>query len=171
MSSSPGIVGRSLGPLSTLAIVALDRVTKLWVEATLELWSAHPVIPGFFDLVHSRNRGMAFGLMNDGANSTTRWLLIAVSIALLGFLVQLTLRAWRDASEAVPLPLFLILGGAAGNLWDRIQQGYVVDFLDFSLGGWHWPAFNIADAAITTGALWLIWQMWRPHHAPAGKQA
>lgn len=171
MSATAASVTRYLGPLTTLAVIALDRVTKRWIESSLELWSARPVIPGFFDLVHSQNRGMAFGLMNDGATSTTRLILVAVSLVLLGFLVQLTVRAWRDRSEAVPLPLFLILGGAIGNLWDRIQQGYVVDFLDFSLSGWHWPAFNIADSAITTGALWLLWTLWRPHHVPAGKQA
>lgn len=171
MSSAAGIPRHWWGPLISLAVIALDRATKLWVESSLELWSVRTVIPGFFDLVHSQNRGMAFGLMNDGATQTTRFVLIAVSIAVLAFLVQITVKAWRDAREAVPLPLFLILGGAIGNLWDRVQRGYVVDFLDFHVNGWYWPAFNVADSGITVGALWLIWQMWRPHHIAAGKQA
>ena len=171
MRPGVGVSPRWLGPVAALAVIATDRVTKRWVESSIELWSARPVVPGFFDLVHSQNRGMAFGLMNDGAGETTRYILIAVSLAVLAFLVHLTVRAWSEARESVPLPLFLVLGGAIGNLWDRVQRGYVTDFLDFHAGGWSWPAFNIADSAITVGALWLIWQMLRPAKAMAGGQA
>jgi signal peptidase II len=166
-----GLSRRWLGPVAALAVIALDRVTKRWIESSLDLWSAQTVIPGFFDLVHSQNRGMAFGLLNDGASEATRYLLIAVSIAVLGFLVHLTVRAWGEAKESVPMPLFLVLGGAIGNLWDRVQRGYVTDFLDFHVSGWTWPAFNVADSAITVGALWLLWEMLRTAKAPEGKQA
>ena len=171
MSPATAMTGRWLGPVAALALIAADRVTKRWIESSIELWSSKPVIAGFFDLVHSQNRGMAFGLMNDGASDTTRYLLIAVSIAVLVFLIHLTVRAWGESREAVPLPLFLVLGGAIGNLWDRVQRGYVTDFLDFHIGGWSWPAFNVADSAITVGALWLIWEMLRTAKAPAGRQA
>lgn len=167
----PGPWRRWCGPLAALAVVAADRASKLCVASSLELWSSRTVVPGFFDLVHSRNRGMAFGLLNDGATHATRLLLIAASIAVLAFLAQLTLRAWRETGDAVPLPLFLVLGGATGNLWDRVQHGYVVDFLDFHLAGWSWPAFNVADSAITIGALWLLWEMWRPGRAAAEKRS
>ena len=155
----PGPWRRWCGPLAALAVVAADRASKLCVASSLELWSSRTVVPGLFDLVHSRNRGMAFGL------------LIAASIAVLAFLAQLTLRAWRDTGDAVPLPLFLVLGGATGNLWDRVQHGYVEDFLDFHLAGWSWPAFNVADSAITIGALWLQWEMWRPGRTTAEKRS
>jgi signal peptidase II len=149
---------RLLGPAASAAVFALDRTTKLWIEHTLDLWSARPVIPGFFDLVHSQNRGIAFGLFNDGATDLTRWLLIGVSVLVLGFLIYSTARSWRDPRSALPLPLFLMLGGALGNLYDRALRGYVTDFADFYIGAWHWPAFNIADAAITLGAVWLLLQ-------------
>lgn len=152
---------RWFGPAIAAAVFALDRVTKVWIERNLELWSARPVIPGFFDLVHSQNRGMAFGLLNDGANEWTRWLLIAVSLGVLGFLVYSAARAWRDPKSALPMPLFLILGGALGNLYDRALRGYVTDFADFYIGGWHWPAFNVADSAITVGAVWMLLQVSR----------
>jgi len=147
------------GPALVAAVFALDRVTKVWIERTLELWSTRPVVPGFFDLVHSQNRGMAFGLLNDGATDVTRWLLIAVSLGVLAFLVYSTARAWRDPKSALPIPMFLILGGALGNLYDRAVQGYVTDFADFYVGTWHWPAFNVADSAITVGAIWMLLQV------------
>ena len=149
---------RLLGPAIVPAVFALDRATKIWIERTLDLWSSRTVIPGFFDLVHSQNRGMAFGLLNDGANDFTRWLLIAASLAVVAFLIHSTARSWRDPGSAPPLPLFLVLAGALGNLYDRALRGYVTDFADFYVGSWHWPAFNVADAAITVGALWLLAQ-------------
>lgn len=171
MSLPSSLWRRWWGPLAALSVVAADRVSKLCVASSMELWSSRTIVPGFFDLVHSQNRGMAFGLLNDGATHATRLLLIAVSIAVLAFLVQLTLRAWRDTGDAVPVPLFLVLGGAIGNLWDRVQHGYVVDFLDFHLGGWSWPAFNVADSAITIGALWLLWEMWSPRRVGVEKRS
>jgi len=170
LSASGAVWSKWIGPAAALSVIAADRVTKRWVESSIELWSARPVVPGFFDLVHSQNRGMAFGLMNDGATETTRYLLIAVSVAVLGFLVHITVRAWRDRGDAVPLPLFLVLGGAVGNLWDRVHRGYVTDFLDFHVGGWYWPAFNVADSAISVGAVLLIWQMFRGGAPEPGRQ-
>jgi signal peptidase II len=149
---------RLLGPTIVPVVFALDRATKIWIERSLDLWSSRTVIPGFFDLVHSQNRGMAFGLLNDGANDLTRWLLIAISLAVVAFLIHSAVRCWRDPGSAPPLPLFLVLGGALGNLYDRALRGYVTDFADFYVGSWHWPAFNVADAAITAGALWLLAQ-------------
>ncbi len=138
-----------------LAVLIVDQATKLWVEATLPLWSSQPVIPGFFDLCHVLNRGAAFGFLNGGDIGWQRWFFVGV--ALLAMVVILFLA--RTMDERKPLPyvgLGLIMGGAAGNLVDRVRLGLVIDFLDLYVGDWHWPAFNVADSAITVGAGLLV---------------
>jgi signal peptidase II len=145
----------------TLAVVALDRVTKLWVDAKLNLYDTIPVLPGLFNIVHSENRGMAFGIGNDGATWYTRLILIGVSLAVLGALAYGVWQGKR-ASQQSPSKaleswaLFLVAGGAIGNLYDRIVRGSVTDFLDIYVGTYHWPTFNISDCAITVGALVLV---------------
>ena len=134
------------------AAIVVDRLTKLWIEASLSLYDTIEVIPGLFNIVHSENRGMAFGIGNEGATPLTRLLLIGISIVVLGVLAW-GYRTARHSSEA--LPLFLVAGGAVGNLYDRIVHGRVTDFLDVFVGEYHWPTFNVADMAITIGALWI----------------
>jgi signal peptidase II len=138
--------------LSALVIV-LDRLTKIWAEAELILHEPVPIFPGF-NLTLVYNTGAAFSFLHD-AGGWQRWFFIGVATVigavLLAWLYRLPVRQrWLGCSLA------LILGGAAGNLWDRIYQGYVIDFLDFYAGTWHWPAFNVADSAITIGAVMLI---------------
>lgn len=149
-------LARQVGPrlpylAAAIAFFGLDRWSKLAVESALPLYSSKPLIPGFFDLVHTRNTGMAFSLLNDAGPLVSRWLLPGISAAAVIFIVGLI---WRtDLADRRTLGgLALVLAGAAGNLYDRAAYGFVVDFLDVYVAGWHWPAFNIADACITVGA-------------------
>lgn len=151
-----------------LVVLAVDQLTKLWLVATLPYEGEVPVIGGFFHLIHTHNRGVAFGLFADGGKVLQALVLISV-ILLLGFVAwQLWLHREQVASR---IALGLILGGGLGNIVDRLVRGEVVDFLDFYLqmGGraYHWPAFNLADAAITVGALLLLFREAYTHkHAP-----
>lgn len=137
------------------AVAGLDRATKAWVERSVSMWETIVVIPGFFQIIHTRNRGIVFGLFSE-AEGIWRTLIVlaAAAVALLVLVIWL----WRlpeDASGKLNytgFALALLLGGAAGNLYDRLFQGAVTDFLDFHLAGYHWPAFNLADSAITVGA-------------------
>jgi signal peptidase II len=145
----------------TLGVVVIDRLTKLWIEAKVNLYDTVAVIPGLFNIVHSENRGMAFGIGNDGATWFTRLLLIGLSVAVLGALgygVWYSKRAdaGSPTKAAETWALFLVAGGAVGNLYDRVVRGSVTDFLDFYYGEYHFATFNIADSAITLGALILV---------------
>ena len=139
----------------TLAVVLLDRASKAWFEArTIEGWR-HEVIHNFIYLVHSRNPGIAFGVLADSASTTTRIVLIAGSLLVIGVL------AWLLVAGKIPSPLgnaglALLLGGAAGNVADRIFHGAVTDFFELWLGTYHYPAFNVADSAITIGAALIL---------------
>lgn len=135
------------------AVVILDQLTKWWALAVLEFQRPIEVLP-FFNLTLVFNRGAAFSFL-AGAGGWQRLffigLALAISVALAVWLVR---SGWRRRGLAATLAL--ILGGAVGNVIDRIRFGHVVDFLDFHLAGWHWPAFNVADAAITVGAIGLL---------------
>jgi signal peptidase II len=142
--------------LIALAVVALDRLTKWTIARRLSLHGGIQVIPGFFRIIHTENP--AFGLFAD---SPARWkiaLLILFSvIALLVVSVLLWKTSHRLTTTGVGLSL--ILGGAIGNLWDRLVSGRVVDFLLFYIGGYQWPAFNVADSAIVVGAGLLVFEI------------
>ena len=112
------------------------------------------IIPGFFNLVRIYNRGMAFGLMNRPGHPLPFVLLTAISLVVMCILLLWYLRA-KDKTVVHALGCSLVIGGTAGNVMDRIRLGRVVDFLDFYVGKFHWPAFNIADASITLGAFLL----------------
>ena len=139
----------------TLAVVLLDRASKAWFEArTIEGWR-HEVLHNFIYLVHSRNPGIAFGVLADSASTTTRVILIAGSLLVIGVL------AWLLVAGKIPSPLgnaglALLLGGAAGNVADSIFHGAVTDFFELWLGTYHYPAFNVADSAITIGAVLIL---------------
>lgn len=146
-------------------IVLADQLTKLLVVRELDLHESVPVIPGLLDLTHVRNTGAAFGFLNaaDFPGKPVVIALVAL-VALVGV-----------AAYAVHLPvqhrlarvgLMSVLGGAAGNLVDRLRQGYVVDFVDACWRGWHFWAFNVADAAITVGVTIIILDLLRPSTAP-----
>ncbi len=138
-------------------VVVLDQLTKAWVANAFPLGGERQVIPGLFRLVHTRNRGIAFGLLGTSGPTVQIGLLVVIVAIVLVVARQLG-RTNGDALTACGLAL--ILGGALGNLVDRVVRGEVVDFLDFYLG-WggrehHWPSFNLADSAISVGACCVI---------------
>ena len=140
--------------LLALAVVALDRITKVIVLQQMRIGETNPIVPGFFSLTHVRNRGAAFGLLAD-AGAFRDAFLIFVAVAAVGALSWLlvhmeTDRLWERAGAAA------VIGGALGNLYDRLAYGSVVDFLDVYYRQWHWPAFNVADSAITVGVIVLL---------------
>jgi signal peptidase II len=145
---------RKLAPWYALAalVVVLDQLSKYWVSASFDHAEAR-VVSGFFNLVLTYNTGAAFSFL-AAASGWQRGLFIA--IALVAMIVIGILLARHAGEKLFCLALALILGGAIGNVVDRIVLGHVVDFLDFHLGGWHWPAFNLADSAITVGAVLLV---------------
>jgi signal peptidase II len=138
----------------TLGIVILDRATKAWFETqTDENWR-HEVVRHFIYLVHSRNPGIAFSLFAD---SHSPWLRMALTA---GSLMVICVLSWLlvvgQGGAAASAGLALLLGGATGNVTDRILHGAVTDFLEVWIGSYRWPAFNVADSAITIGAILLI---------------
>jgi signal peptidase II len=145
---------------AALAVFALDRFTKWLIESHVAFTDTFRVIPGFFDIVHSENRGVAFGLFNDGA---TNWSTGLLSLFALIAVLVIAALLWNGARlDRLSLAgLSLILGGAAGNLFDRIAWGRVTDFLEFYIGDYHWPTFNIADSAIVIGSGLLLIELLR----------
>ena len=140
--------------LLALALFGLDRWSKVTIAQSLELYQSHAVIPGFFDLVHARNTGIAFSLFADAGPLVREWFLPTLTAAAIIFVLILF---WRyEGGLRGRLALTLILAGAAGNLYDRLMYGYVTDFLDVYVGSYHWPAFNVADSCITVGAVLLL---------------
>lgn len=128
----------------------LDQATKAVVDRWLPLHHSLPIIDGFFNLTYIRNTGAAFGIFSGAHEVFRRPFLIGVSIAAMGFLFVMLRRLRADATGLITA-LALILAGAAGNLIDRVFYGEVIDFLDVYWRDYHWPAFNIADSAITIG--------------------
>jgi len=129
-------------------VLVLDQISKIWVDLTLELHQSIPVIPNF-SITYAHNYGAAFSFLSD-AGGWQRWffavLAIAVSIGIVIYLSKL-----KNEEKLLAVSLSLILGGAIGNIIDRVLYGYVIDFLDVYYQVYHWPIFNIADSAITVG--------------------
>lgn len=143
-------------PLSLATVVlVLDLATKILVQGGIERFESITVIPGFFDLVHVLNKGAAFGFLNSEHIAWQRpFFIAAAAIAVVSILYLIREGHGREWFGATGLGL--LLGGALGNLIDRIRIGYVVDFLDIYVGDWHWPAFNVADIGISIGVTCLI---------------
>lgn len=137
-----------------VVVLFLDQLSKLIITATFELYQSVPVVRGFFNLVLFRNRGMAFGMMNHRQGRLVFYSLILLTIAAIAVLIYWAARQAKEATRVL-FGLGLILGGAVGNLVDRVRLGFVIDFLDFFVGRYHWPAFNLADSAITVGTIWV----------------
>jgi len=144
----------SLAPWLAIAaaIVILDQITKAMILAAFQLGDAHRVTT-FFDIVRAHNRGAAFSFLNN-ASGWQRWFFIVLGIAAAVFIVWLLAR--HGGQRLFGWALALILGGAVGNVIDRMLHGYVVDFLQVHWGGAYFPSFNVADSAITVGAVLLI---------------
>jgi signal peptidase II len=142
-------------------VVALDRLTKWLIESHVSFLDTYRVIPGFFDIVRSENRGVAFGLFNDSTSQWRTTLLVLLSIAAV---IGVSVVLWRpDRLDRTSRWGFaLILGGAAGNVVDRILWGRVTDFLLFYIRDYQWPAFNVADSAIVIGSGLLALSLLRP---------
>lgn len=153
----------------TLVIVLLDRATKAWFEAhTVEGWRRE-VIHNFIYLVHSRNPGIAFGVLADSASTFTRIILITGSLAVIAVLAWLLVTG-KTAGTMGNAGLALLLGGAAGNVSDRIFHGAVTDFFEVWFGAYHYPAFNVADSAITIGAVLILLDVLFGHKQEAPHQ-
>lgn len=144
-------IGKWLG-LAAL-IIALDHLTKWWISSSMDYQQAIPLL-SFFSIVNVHNYGAAFSFLAD-AGGWQRWFFIAVGAVATVIIVQLLRKHAQDFRMAFALAL--VLGGALGNIIDRVVLGYVVDFLYFHYRGFAWPAFNVADSAISVGAAILIW--------------
>jgi signal peptidase II len=140
------------------AVVALDLATKAWVSAAFQYGEVRPVLP-FFNLVLVHNTGAAFSFL-AGAGGWQRWFFTGVTIAISAFILVLLKRHHNE--RVMPTALALVLGGALGNLYDRLTLGHVVDFVQLHAAGWYFPAFNVADSAITVGVALVIWDSFRP---------
>ena len=148
----PESPGKKYGRLGWIAgsIVVLDQATKWIILERLALYHSIPVIPGFFNITHVQNPGGAFGFLAQQSpliRSLVFLLMSFLAVCLIFWFYRNTPASHRFLSVGFAL----IFGGAIGNLIDRLRFGYVIDFLDFYVGTWHWPAFNVADSAITTG--------------------
>ncbi len=138
-------------------VIALDLFTKHLVQSALA-YGEHIVITSFFNLVLTYNAGAAFSFLSD-ASGWQRWFFSGIAASASVLIVYLLRK--HAAEKLFCISLSLVLGGALGNLWDRITLGHVVDFLDFHISGYHWPAFNVADSAIFVGAMLLIVESFR----------
>lgn len=137
-------------------VVVTDQLTKLWVLANFRLYESKPVISGLFDLTFVTNTGAAFGMLAGDKNVWRQVFFVTVSVVALGVLTM-AFRHYRYTGRLYVAAIGMVGGGALGNLIDRFRYGHVVDFLDFYVKDYHWPAFNVADSAITVGvALFLV---------------
>ena len=141
-----------IGVLMALLVTALDQASKWWIVTSVMVPEREIVICPFFSLNMVWNRGITWGLFAN-APEAARWVLSAVSLAIVAVLV---VWLYRTSRFWVAAALGAVVGGAVGNVIDRIHYGAVADFLDFHLAGWHWPAFNIADSAIVIGVILLF---------------
>jgi signal peptidase II len=133
-----------------IGIISIDQWTKYSVQKGLPLHHAVPVIKGFFNLTHVRNPGGAFGIFGGEKRGVGSLLFVIVSLNAIGVILFFFFKA-KDDEKILSLAFSLVLSGAIGNLIDRFRYGEVIDFLDFQISSFHWPAFNIADSAITVG--------------------
>ena len=138
-----------------LAVVILDQYTKYLIAQHLPLHHSLPIIEPCLTILHTRNKGIAFGIFSGQVSTTQTVLLILTSLAAIAFIFYLLRGLGRQCLYAT-VTLALILGGAIGNLIDRIRWGEVIDFIDLHWHGYHWPAFNCADSAISVGLVLLV---------------
>jgi signal peptidase II len=153
--------------LISAGVFVADRVTKQMVRERVSPWDNFPVIPEFFSIVHTENRGAAFGLLAEARGEWRTFFLIALALGVMLFITALLVQPWRGGLQPTPMlrtGLALVLGGATGNVYDRVVRGAVTDFLEFYFGSYQFPTFNVADTAITIGAGLLLLDMWLTRH-------
>lgn len=150
----------------SLGIIALDQWTKWLVEIHLPQHTAQSIIPGFLNLTHVRNTGVAFGLFASHGMNGGSWLLTLLGLAALA---AVTIYFWLASphDRLLLVSLALVVGGAIGNLIDRMSSGAVTDFIDVYAGTWHWPSFNVADSAISVGIVLMAIDSFRSRKKPA----
>ncbi|MFP4083188.1 MAG: signal peptidase II [Candidatus Aminicenantes bacterium] len=141
--------------LFILFVVMVDQGSKLFILTELPVYSRINVIPGFFNLTHIHNRGAIFGFLSQTESQSVYYLLMLASLMALGLVAYYFFKT-SPQERFLQISLSLIIAGALGNLLDRIFRGYVIDFLDFYIKKWHWPSFNVADASVSMGAVFLI---------------
>lgn len=155
--------GRLMALAVAILIAIADRLTKVSIQHNLYSYENIPVVPGWLRIVHTENPGAAFGMLADGSPFLRAAVLVGVSSLVMLFVAH---SLWSKSSSYTSLAsrfgLGLILGGAIGNLVDRISRGTVTDFIEVFHGEWSFPAFNVADSAITVGAILLIAEMLLP---------
>jgi len=159
-------MSRATAFIIAVAVLLADQLSKEVVRARVHDFDIIVVIPGCLNIIRSANSGIAFGILSDSSSGWTKAILIVVGAAVMGIIGRLL---WKTAGTAgqgkLTAALSLVLGGAAGNLLDRIVHGEVTDFIDFYVGSFHWYTFNVADAAITIAAALLLWDILIPGHA------
>ncbi len=144
--------------LLAAGVLILDQISKFWITTSMFLYESIGVIP-FFQLTYVQNQGAAFSFLND-AGGWQRWLFICLSLVASIF-ITLWLSRLPKTEKMQSGGLAMVLGGAIGNLIDRVIYGYVIDFLDVYYQNWHWPVFNLADSAITVGVFVLLLDSFR----------
>ena len=138
-----------------LTIVVVDQITKIYIDGSMQLHQSISVIPGYFSLTYIRNPGAAFGIMGTMSSGFRLVFFFLTSVLAMGLLITIFLRL-EPGDWWGQLTIASIFGGAIGNFIDRLQYGEVIDFLDFYINGYHWPAFNVADSAISVGVVSLL---------------
>lgn len=152
--------------LSILAIV-LDQGSKLWVDGSMQLYQSIPVMP-YFNLTYVHNTGAAFSFLSE-AGGWQRWFFAGLALVI-SVVITMWIARLKAHETLLAVALALVLGGAVGNLIDRLIYGYVIDFLDVYVDNWHWPAFNIADSAITLGVVLMLLESFGiAHSKPDGE--
>ena len=143
----------------------MDRWSKVWIQNRIDLHESASVIDGFFDITYVQNTGVAFGILSSISSPAKSLLLSAFTACAAAVVIAYSVRSPAH-NRLLQVALALILGGALGNLYDRLAYGYVIDFLEFYIGAYHWPAFNVADSAISIGVLLLALEIIR-NEAPS----
>jgi signal peptidase II len=146
--------------LAAALILFMDQATKVYIDATMPLHDSVSVIPGFFNITHVRNPGAAFGFLAGASPLFRNIFFVSVTVAAI-LLILHYVRTSQAEEKHLTFSLSLILSGAVGNLIDRVRFGEVIDFLDVYIASHHWPAFNVADSAITVGAVILFIELLR----------
>jgi signal peptidase II len=147
--------------LISAIVVLLDRLSKGSIKAHISAYDTITIIPGLFNIVHTENPGIAFGMLSNASGPWRDIVLIGFSAAVLIAISVMLLRPGSQRDTVLRVALAFILGGAFGNLYDRIVNGTVTDFVEVHAGQHYFPAFNVADSAITVGACLLLLDMWR----------